>query len=241
MTLRNGPAANIRWPDVLTLLTATGARPHAWAICERLMAAQDYAGPVRWVIVDDGPEPQPVTFQREGWTLVVVRPAPHWQPGQNTQARNLQAGLAVIEAGERVAVIEDDDHYGPDWLSHVDAQLHRAELVGEGRARYYNVATRVGRQLHNDAHASLCATAMRGRALETFRHSCRRAPKFIDLDLWRRHPSRHLFGGHRVTGIKGMPGRGGIGMGHRKDFGGTPDPDGALLRQWIGEDARLYA
>ena len=30
---------------MLTLLTATGARPEAWAICERLMLRQDYAGP----------------------------------------------------------------------------------------------------------------------------------------------------------------------------------------------------
>src|SRR5690606_8566975 len=78
---------------LFTLLSATGARPEAWAICERLMARQDYAGPVRWVIVDDGPEPQPVTFQRDGWVLEVVRPEPYWQPGQNTQARNLAAGL----------------------------------------------------------------------------------------------------------------------------------------------------
>ena len=63
---------------MLHLLTATGARPQAWAICERLMAAQDYAGPVTWIIVDDGPEPQPVTFERAGWRLVVIRPAPLW-------------------------------------------------------------------------------------------------------------------------------------------------------------------
>lgn len=226
---------------MLTLLTATGARPAAWAICERLMAAQDYAGPVRWVIVDDGPEPQPVTFQREGWALVLVRPAPHWRPGQNTQARNLLAGLAVIEDSERVAIIEDDDHYGPDWLSHVDAQLKQAELVGEARARYYNVPARVGRQLSNDRHASLCASAMRGAALRTFRAVCRTRPRFIDIELWRRHPSRLLFGGHRVTGIKGLPGRGGIGMGHSKQFSGIEDHDGALLSEWIGADAELYA
>ena len=51
---------------MLTLLTATGARPEAWAICERLMARQTYAGPVRWIIVDAGPEAQPVTLQRAG-------------------------------------------------------------------------------------------------------------------------------------------------------------------------------
>jgi len=226
---------------VLHLLTATGARPEAWAICERLMAAQDYAGPVTWIIVDDGPEPQPVTFKRDGWQLVVIRPAPLWQPGQNTQARNLLKGLEAVDAGARLVIIEDDDWYRADWLTHVDAQLDRAELVGECQARYYNIALRRGRQLSNNAHASLCSTAMRGGALETFRHVCRRAQKFIDIDLWRRHKPAHLFTGGRVVGIKGLPGRGGIGMGHRDDFKGTDDPDLALLRQWIGDDAELYA
>lgn len=43
-----------------------------------------------------------------------------------------------------------------------------------------------------------------------------------------------------VVGIKGLPGRGGIGMGHRDNFRGTDDPCGALLREWIGEDAEAY-
>lgn len=225
---------------MLTLLTATGARPAAWAICERLMARQDYAGPVRWVIVDDGPAPQPVTFQRADWQLVVIRPAPFWQPGQNTQARNLLKGLEAIARDERVVVIEDDDWYAADWLSTAAERLERAELVGECQARYYNLPARRGRQLHNNAHASLCSTAMRGEALEMFRQVCRRSQKFIDLDLWRRCRSRHLFTGGRVVGLKGLPGRGGIGMGHSADFQGTPDPDLALLRRWIGEDVELY-
>ena len=226
---------------MLTLLTATGARPHAWAICERLMAAQDYAGPVRWIIVDDGAEPQAVAFKRTGWDLVLIRPAPFWKPGQNTQARNLLKGLEVVEAVDRLAVIEDDDHYRPGYLTEIAQRLERAELVGECRARYYNLSLRRGRQLSNSGHASLCSTAMRGAALASFRAACQRAPKFIDLELWRRHPSRHLFSLGLVTGMKGLPGRGGIGMGHRDDFRGTADPDLTLLRQWIGDDVELYA
>lgn len=225
---------------MLTLLTATGARPEAWAICERLMARQDYAGQVHWIIVDDGPEPQPVTFQREGWWLEVIRPQPHWQPGQNTQARNLRVGLRDVSPDARLVIIEDDDWYAPSWLRIADTALGNAELIGECRARYYNVATRRGKQLHNNQHASLCSTAMRGRAIETFRWACEQRTKFIDLELWRKGRSRYLFGGGRVCGIKGLPGRGGIGMGHSKDFSGTHDPDGRILREWIGDDADLY-
>lgn len=225
---------------MLTLLTATGARPAAWALCERWMARQDYAGPVRWIIVDDGPEPQPVTFRRDGWQLVLVRPSPHWAPGQNTQARNLLKGLAAVGPEERLVIIEDDDWYAQDWLTTVATELQHAELVGEHRARYYNVEQRRGRQLANTGHASLCSTAMRGSALRDFADACRSQPKFIDLELWRRPRDRRLFGGHRVVGIKGLPGRGGIGMGHDPDFKGEADPCGSLLRDWIGEDAEVY-
>lgn len=225
---------------MLTLLTATGARPTAWALCERWMARQDYTGPVRWIIVDDGPEPQPVAFRREGWQLVLVRPSPHWAPGQNTQARNLLKGLAAVDPADCLAIIEDDDWYAPDWLSAVAAELQHAELVGEHRARYYNVQQRCGRQLVNTGHASLCSTAMRGSALQDFTDACRARPKFIDLELWRRARGRRLFGGHRVVGIKGLPGRGGIGMGHDPEFSGEADPDGVLLREWIGCDAEAY-
>ncbi len=225
---------------MLTLLTATGCRPLAWALCERWMQAQTYTGPVRWVIVDDGETAQPITFERAGWTLDVVRPKPFWQPGQNTQARNLLAGLAVIRPHEHVAIIEDDDHYKADWLDVVDRELKRAELVGECLARYYNIASGVGRQLNNNRHASLCSTAVRGHALQFLRRACERKQKYIDLDLWRGFRPSRLFDGHRVTGIKGLTGRTGIGMGHAADFSGTRDADRTLLRSWIGADADAY-
>ncbi len=225
---------------MLTLVTATGARPQAWALCERWMAAQTFAGPVRWVIVDDGPEPQPITFRRAGWELVLIRPAPFWRPGQNTQARNLSKGLEAVGRDDVAVLAEDDDHYAPGWLDAVAQNIYRAELIGTPRARYYNIATRIARQLNNAGHSSLCSTAIRGKAIDTMRRICKPGVKFIDLSLWRQHPSKHLFAGDYVTGIKGLPGRGGIGMGHRPEFNGTPDPDFKILRQWIGDDAEFY-
>lgn len=204
------------------------------------MAAQTYSGPVRWIVVDDGVEPEPWTFSREGWTLELIRRAPFWKHGENTQAVNILAALDRVSNAERVVCIENDDYYSPKWLERADKALHLAELVGENRARYYNLATRTGRKLQNTSHASLCSTAMRGAAIETFRKVCRPGVQFIDLSLWRQHRSKHLFTGSDVVGIKGMPGRGGIGMGHKPDFHGIKDEDGELLREWIGQDADIY-
>ena len=153
---------------------------------------------------------------------------------------DLLKGLAAVDPADNLVIIEDDDWYAPDWLTTVAAELQHAELVGEHRARYYNVQQRRGRQLVNTGHASLCSTAMRGSALLDFADACRSRPKFIDLELWRRPRDRRLFGGHRVVGIKGLPGRGGIGMGHDAGFKGEADPTGALLRDWIGCDEEAY-
>ena len=225
---------------MLTLLTATGCRPKAWAICEKLMMAQNYTGAVRWVIVDDGEIPQTIAFKRDNWTLDIVRPSHRWKEGLNTQADNLIAGLEYIDADDSLVIIEDDDNYSKDWLRVVERHLQDAELVGEILARYYNIKNKKYRQLQNTKHASLCATAMRGEAIETFRRVCESKVKFIDIQLWALHKNKLLFTGNRVTGIKGLAGRDGIGMGHKNDFIGSLDFDLSILNEWVGESSKYY-
>lgn len=223
---------------MLTLLTPTGCRPEAWALCQRWMARQTYRGPVRWVIVDDGKEAQPITFERKGWTLDVIRPAHRWEPGKNTQCDNFLAGLAVIGDDERVVVIEDDDHYHPEWLQAVSDHLRDVDLIGMGWNRYYNVRTGELTQHDNHRHASLCATAFKGDALKLFRDIVKQRPRLCDIRLWRRFEGKKALtrGTTYVVGMKAMPGRGGIASGH-----GLNGKANGNLADWIGDDAAHYA
>lgn len=221
---------------MLTLLIATGCRPEAWAICEKLLARQTYAGPVRLLIVDDGEIPQPITLQRDGWSIHVLRPFPLWRPGQNTQARNLAVGLAACSEGDRVVCIEDDDYIAPGYLADVAKWLDNYDLVGESHARYFNVSTGRGMLMRNAQHASLCSTAVKGEGLQALRRAVASRHTYIDLELWKaRVRKRALFQTRHVVGIKGLPGRGGIGGGHKPQFGVPMN-----LRDLIGEDAALY-
>lgn len=224
----------------MQVLTPTGARPEAFALCQRWARQQDYTGRVVWFIVDDGPNPQHVGPMPPNWQTVLIRRAPFWKPGQNTQAANILRGLDAVDVNQPLAIFEDDDYYAPGWLTHVAGLLGDADLVGETKSRYYNVRTRVGRELPNTKHASLCACAMVGPGINALRRAAQGREKFIDIDLWRRVRRQRLFTGHRVVGIKGLPGRGGIGVGHRQEFRGTADPGGRLLREWIGKDAEAY-
>lgn len=225
---------------MLQVMTPTGARPEAFAHCQRWAAAQDYQDAVRWIIVDDGPDPQVVGKMPPNWSVIVIRPAPFWRQGENTQGRNILKGLEAVNREDPLVIMEDDDYYAPSWLSHVLGHLKHAPLVGEKRSRYYNIKTRVGRELPNEFHASLCACAMVESGIDAFRKAAETKAKFIDMHLWRANVRKRLFAGHKVVGIKGLPGRGGIGIGHRDSFAGRRDPGGELLRSWIGSDAEYY-
>lgn len=226
---------------MLTLLTATGCRPEAWRICERLMERQTYTGKVHWIIVDDGETLQPMTFDRPGWAVSIIMPTPKWSEGNNTQARNLAEGLRLVGEKDKLVIIEDDDVYAPDWLATVDYWLTTHELVGEKLSRYYNLKTKRARQLNNREHASLCCTAMKGAAIKCLADSLKPGVQFIDLNLWKNFQgSKALYDSKMVTGVKGVPGRCGIGMGHKSDFQGQFDESGSILRQWTGINADLY-
>lgn len=195
---------------MITALTPTGARPEAFAECVRMMQAQTLRN-VRWVIVDDGPEAMPVPKVND-WEVIVVRSYPLWRPGRNTQGRNILAGLA--HCTDRVAIIEDDDAYAPWWLERCDEWLNSDDLVGESHALYRHL-NGAEKQMNNARHASLCSTAVKGPMIDRLRQIAATKQTRIDMDLWKAGGRLYEPNPRGVTGIKGYPGRPGIGVGHR--------------------------
>lgn len=227
---------------MIYLLTPTGARPEGMSLLARALSAQKYAGPAQWIVVDDCDPATPVPPARDWIDVAVIRPEWRWRPGMNTQAACMAAGLACIPDGATCIILEDDDAVLPNHITTVLAALERAELVGERVARYYNVATGRYKTIPGQSHASLASTAVRGRALAMLREVCSAGSRRIDMDLWRGFTgSKKLLDAENVVGIKGLPGRAGIGVGHRDTFG-IPDPAGRVLVDWIGaERAAAYA
>jgi hypothetical protein len=201
------------------------------------MRNQIYARPVRWIVVDDGPEPQDMSGTPDNWQLEIIRRKPYWKPGDNTQAQNIMAGLERVKPSEKLVIIEDDDYYRPGYLQAVDLALSIFELVGESHTTYLNIANGVSHKCANDKHASLCATGMTGSAIPLFSCVVNMESKFIDIKLWEKYRgSKLLTGSDMVIGIKGLPGRPGIGAGHRL----KGEADYAKLEAIIGPDAIHY-
>ena len=192
----------------------------------------------QWVVVDDCVPATRTTLGQER-----VEPRPVWESGQITLGRNLLAGLERT-TGDAIAVIEDDDWYSPDYLENMSKNLAEAPLVGEGFVRYYNVRTRHYLEQTNARHACLSASMWRQSLTPRIAGVVGKnlSSPWYDLSIWRAIDSFILVLTRRfMVGIKGMPGRRGIGIGHHPGGCRNPDPNLEKLREWVGEDADCYA
>ena len=231
---------------MIALITPTGARQDQFNLCAIWMNKQTYKGKVIWIIVDDC---LPRTTNgigdnwKDNWTIMKVYPVPIWQ-GQNTQARNIAAGIQVLINNYKnkikaIFIIEDDDYYSPVYLERMMNHFCNFHLIGEMRTIYYNVHYRRYITNPNNIHASLFQTAFTIDAIPSLNESF--SYKFIDCTLWSKITNKYLFYENDLAiGIKGMPGRAGIGAGHSRAMNMLPDPQMAYLRSKIQDDVNYY-
>jgi len=226
---------------ILSVVTPTGDRQACFMLAERWMSVQTYDKPVQWVVIDDGGQR---THCRMGQTyLRRDRTEPLGEP---TLGAQLRWGLEKVRLADRVVFWEDDDWYSPLYLSTLAAMMKGVQIGGFSHAIYYDVRhDRIG-HCGNLEHASLAQTAVAGSGLQAFKHVLRHSEnQFFDLTLWRHEgPSKQLAQTVRPlhVGLKGMPGRTGIGMNRHSSEAtrGWPTDEGnEKLREIVGADAEV--
>lgn len=217
---------------MITLLTCTGDRPECFARLEKWMQRQTLMWS-KWIVIDDGHEPTKPTL---GQNYIRLEPG---KPAKESFAENYRVGLDCCRTSKFVAVIEDDDWYAREYLTNIIPVLFDYELAGESQAKYYHVGERKYREMGNGAHASLCQTAFRGELIPKILPLIQDGSAFLDTRIWKMNVSKHLRPSTFSVGLKGQPGRQGIGVGHRPANNGKwhDDKDGTVLREWIGDDA----
>jgi hypothetical protein len=221
-------------------LTPTGLRPEGLALLGEYINAQTYKGPVTWVIVDDCDPATYIPKMRSGINVILVRPNWRWSPGNSTQIPSMRAGLQKVPKNAVLFVFEDDDIYLTDYMTDMIRAIKDDELIGEEYSRYYNVATGRYKAIKGKVHASLASTVCRGRALQLLKTICNSGiTRMLDFTFWKQFDgNKWLMDTSNVVGIKGLPGRPGIGIGHRKKFGSVDIND--TLASWAGDYAANY-
>jgi len=231
----------------VTLITTTGSRPEAFNFCEKYIQRQKFLKNtkenIQWIVIDDNiKQPTICTLGQEYYAN------PMQAEGKfNTQRPGLAFALTKVK-GDNVFIIEDDDFYFENYIEVYNDFLKHAFLVGEGNALYYDVKSRLYKRMENYKGASLCQTAFRKTSIATIEKAVHSGELYIDSYLWARKASIKsiLFTGLDLSvGIKGMPGRAGIGVGHKmslEDPKVKSDKDLLQLPQFLEskQDAERY-
>jgi hypothetical protein len=231
---------------MIVLITPTGGRPKQFKLCMEWMKNQTYTGKVLWIVVDDC---EPMTTDslldnfRENWSIVKKYPKPVWRNGDNTQSRNLRVAINTLEFVpkewiEAIFIIEDDDYYKPDYLEKMLFNLKGFEAIGQTKTIYYNLFYHTVTRNKNDRHSSLFQIAFTPIVLPIFEECLNH--KFIDISFCKKLHNMNLFDGIPLSiGMKGLPGRAGIGVGH-KMRGVSSDINNEILKKLIGDDFKFY-
>ncbi len=220
---------------MVSLLTCTGDRREAFALCERWVDAQDYVGDVEWLVVDDGATPTPITSHRV--TTVIRRERRNGLMGQ------LRTAWPHIR-GDYVIFIEDDDFYSSGYIRRqVNLLADGYELVGERHYRIYHVRRALRGTCDLPRGSALARTAATRTALGKLpSYVWENESPYFDLKVWfsPEITHKHLAAVDKdyCVGIKGMPGRLGVSPGHDPTIDEyKPDPGGNVLREWVGDEA----
>lgn len=225
----------------ITLITPTADQPIGIRLLEKYVQRQTVKYD-QWIIADDGVESATLTM---GQTHL-IRKRRH--EGGASLVANVLAMIPEIK-GDIIIILEHDDYYSADHIAVCIEQLRRKNImaVGSQWQRYYNLQVRKWIQLRNIGSA-LCNTAFKKDVLLNLQRAAesafRKKSYGVDRFFWESIPQSQ-WGVHQintVVGMKGLPGRKGLGVGHRPDKRRhwRHDPNGEQLKRWVGSDAAEY-
>ncbi len=236
---------------MLTAITCTGDRPICFDLLRKWVASQT-VHPDQWIVVDDGAIP----VETEG-NFEYIRRAPRKSDPEFTVILNLQEAFVHLR-GDKILFLEDDEYYAAGYIGEMSARLDRYDIVGIGRSKYYHLPTSRWYRFSNMGYASLAHTGF-NRIFFSEAKRCLEGSPFFDIRLWEkvngRNASRITLPGktksyiskgkkglifddaekNLYVGMKGMPGRKGIGIGHGDEIRYCPDTEN-ILRKWIPDD-----
>lgn len=228
-----------KYEEGITLLTVTCDRQVCITKTFQYILRGICQANIQWLVVDDGTKPAELPQS----SIIQHIKRQNIKDKAKSFLGNLREAIVNVRYN-KVLILEDDDWYSPDYIRLYSQRLDNFQLIGEAPARYYNVKHRCWRTWGNNNRASFCQTAFRAELLPTVYICTHRGTVFVDYRLWEKDvKSKFIFkDACHCVGIKGMPGRSGIGAGHRPNIKKYhSDKDMNELEKWIGkEDTDFY-
>ncbi len=244
---------------MISVITATGDRPETFDLCQKWMAAQTVQ-PDQWIVVDDGKTPMASISGCDYIRRELQKSDP-----LHTMLLNIKTALPHVK-GDSILFWEDDEYYAPAYIEEMNKRLKQYEIVGIGRSKYYHFPASMYLRHDNMGHASLAQTAFNSSFLPSV-NKLIAGDMFLDIRMWEKFNGkdaplcadtdhsvieRKTIHGQGIifddgednclyVGIKGLPGRKGIGSGHRDFSKYISDSDGSVFKKWIPKDHKIYA
>ena len=216
----------------VTVITPTGNRPEAFALCREYMERQTRQ-PDQWIVVDDGDEQikNPTGFnyiRRQGGE------------DEHTLRFNLQEALTKV-TGDMVLIMEDDDWYHRDYIQIMERHYEQGTAWGQSTALYYDVERRVFLGREFPANFCLCQVGFCSTLIPFVLGICKEPGFLIDTKI-ARHPHARFLKWEELlcVGIKCLPGRDGLSLGWRMGAKAYDDFEMELLKDNIGKDYKNY-
>jgi hypothetical protein len=241
----NKPEIEDEWdkvikPNSITCITCTGDRIVAFDLCARWMQDQTII-PSQWIVIDDGKIPMANIPKN----CEYIRREPQKNDPLHTMVINLKLALSKV-TGDKIIIIEDDEYYAPEYIKEMSKQLNGYDLVGIGKSKYYNIQAFKYYQ-HNGKefsdHASLAQTAFKKSLIPSILGKMN-GDQFLDIRIWQGlKGNAHILVDDKESlyvGMKGLPGRSGIGSGHNPNMEGYKnDNNKTVLKEWIKNKKHL--
>lgn len=237
----------------ITVITCTGDRPVCFNLLEKWIRNQTMQ-PMQWIVVDDGKEQTKTNLHCD-----YIRREPQKTDPKHTLLINIKEAYQHIR-GDMVLFFEDDEYYDPSYIEEMASKLRSFDIAGIGRSKYYFLPGQKWYKHKNMGHASLAQTGFNMNFFAEAKSVLDGDP-FYDIRLWRKinknaenlylPDSQHQrangkgiifedFGKSLYAGMKGLPGRKGIGAGHTNTNYFAQDKDYQVLKQWIPKDYQDY-
>lgn len=214
-------------------LTPTSDRPILLELCSWNLGKQNYFGNIFWSICDNSKTSYNYKFHN-GTIFRHIRSKHQIEDGSEVTPNldfllNLMTLARVEEIGftkydKKLCIIEDDDWYNANYINFMSNALNEYDVVGLDQTIYYHIPTKRYRIIQHTNRSSLNSTAFKANLIPLFIEAIKLALKnkniHVDIYFW------HLVNQNKiqyklyenknlVVGLKGLPGKIGLGSGHR--------------------------